>query len=282
MTPTTKGIVLAGGSGTRLYPMTAAFSKQLQPVYDKPMIYYPLSTLMMAGIRDVLLISTPQDIPAFERLLGDGKRLGISISYATQDAPRGIAEALVIGRDFIGGDQVCLILGDNLFYGKLDFLRTALRNTSGATIFGYRVQDPQRYGVVEMGADGRVLSIEEKPAKPRSSMAIPGLYVYNAGVCDVAESCTGSGVAGRADDRRDRNDAPETGLHHRLRGGAGEAKRGFQVDADHLIPLVVLHAHREVVARDAGIIDQDVELAERLHGLGNESVDSRTVGQVTS
>jgi len=188
MTPTTKGIVLAGGSGTRLYPMTAAFSKQLQPVYDKPMIYYPLSTLMMAGVRDVLLISTPQDIPAFERLLGDGKRLGISISYATQDAPRGIAEALVIGRDFIGGDQVCLILGDNLFYGKLDFLRTALRNTSGATIFGYRVQDPQRYGVVEMGADGRVVSIEEKPAKPRSSMAIPGLYVYNAGVCDVAAS----------------------------------------------------------------------------------------------
>jgi len=143
---------------------------------------------MMAGIRDVLLISTPQDIPAFERLLGDGKRLGISISYATQDAPRGIAEALVIGRDFIGDDQVCLILGDNLFYGKLDFLRTALRTTSGATIFGYRVQDPQRYGVVEMGADGRVVSIEEKPAKPRSSMAIPGLYVYTAGVCDIAAS----------------------------------------------------------------------------------------------
>ncbi|CAN5525909.1 glucose-1-phosphate thymidylyltransferase RfbA [soil metagenome] len=186
MSTTTKGIILAGGSGTRLYPMTAAFSKQLQPVYDKPMIYYPLSTLMMAGIREVLIISTPQDTPTFERLLGDGARLGISITYRIQDAPRGIAEAFLIGRDFIGNDNVCLILGDNLFYGKLDFLRTALDVTDGATVFGYRVTDPERYGVVELAADGSIVSIEEKPEHPKSSLAIPGLYVYTPDVCAIA------------------------------------------------------------------------------------------------
>ncbi len=203
MQRTTKGLLLAGGSGTRLHPMTASFSKQLQPVYDKPMIYYPLSTLMMAGIRDVLIISTPQDTPVFERLLGDGSRLGISLQYAVQDAPRGIAEAFIIGEDFIGQDHCSLILGDNVFYGKMDFYRNALASNEGATVFGYPVHDPERYGVVEMDADGRVLSIEEKPVHPRSNLAIPGLYVYDASVCDIARGLTPS----------DRGELEITGIH---------------------------------------------------------------------
>lgn len=181
-----KGIILAGGSGSRLYPMTSIFSKQLQPIYDKPLIYYPLSTLMMGGIRDILLISTPDDTPNFERLLGDGSRFGISIQYAVQDAPRGLADAFRVGRDFVGNSAVSLILGDNLFFGKLDFYRKALTNNVGATVFGYPVTDPERYGVVEMGPGGKVLSIEEKPAKPKSNLAIPGLYVYDNRVVDIA------------------------------------------------------------------------------------------------
>ena len=184
----TKGVVLAGGCGTRLYPMTAVLSKQLQPVYDKPMIYYPLATLMLAGIRSVLIISTPHDVPALERLLSDGSQWGIQLEYAVQPKPRGIAEAFTIGADFIGQDQVCLILGDNLFYGKLDFLRRALTSNEGATIFAYRVHDPERYGVVEFGPDGRVLSIEEKPRSPRSSYAIPGLYVFSPDVVEFART----------------------------------------------------------------------------------------------
>lgn len=191
MESVTKGIILAGGSGTRLHPMTSAFSKQLQPIYDKPMIYYPLSTLMMGGIQQVMIISTPHDTPVFERLLGDGSRFGINLQYAVQERPNGIAEAFVIAEDFIGQDQVVLILGDNVFYGKLDFLRTAIdahrSGERGATIFGYPVQDPQRYGVVEMDADGTVLSLEEKPAAPRSNLAIPGLYVYDPSVCQIAK-----------------------------------------------------------------------------------------------
>lgn len=183
---TTRGIILAGGSGSRLYPLTAAFSKQLQPVYDKPMIFYPLSTMMMAGIRDILIISTPQDTPTFERLLGDGSRYGISLQYVVQDAPRGLADAFRVGRDFVGSDNVSLILGDNIFYGKLDFYRRAIANNTGATVFGYPVTDPERYGVVEMGPGGKVLSIEEKPAQPKSNLAIPGLYVYNNDVVDIA------------------------------------------------------------------------------------------------
>jgi glucose-1-phosphate thymidylyltransferase len=186
----TKGIILSGGSGTRLHPLTAAFSKQLQPVYDKPMIYYPLSTLMMAGIREVLIISTPRDTPVFERLLGDGSRYGIALSYAVQDTPRGIADAFLVGKDFIGVSPVCLILGDNVFYGKLDFLRKALASNVGATIFGYPVTDPQRYGVVELDAIGKIVSIEEKPQQPRSNLAIPGLYVYANEVIEVASSIT--------------------------------------------------------------------------------------------
>jgi len=184
----TKGIILAGGSGTRLYPMTAVQSKQLQPVYDKPMIYYPLATLMLAGIRDILIISTPHDTPAIERLLGTGQQWGVSLRYAVQPAPRGIAEAFLIGADFIGTtEQVCLILGDNLFYGKLDFLRRALAESTGATIFAYRVHDPERYGVVELAPNGQVLSIEEKPAHPRSHYAIPGLYIFPADVVAFAQ-----------------------------------------------------------------------------------------------
>ena len=184
----TKGIILAGGSGTRLYPLTSLFSKQLQPIYDKPMIYYPLSTLMLAGIRDILIISTPVDTPNFQRLLGDGKRLGISISYAVQAEPKGIAQAFLYGEEFIGTDQVCLILGDNLFYGKLDMLRRGLQNNHGGTIFGYQVQDPERYGVVEFDAEKRVVSIEEKPVQPKSHYAVPGLYVYANDVVSIAKN----------------------------------------------------------------------------------------------
>jgi len=183
-----KGIILAGGAGTRLYPLTLAVSKQLVPVYNKPMVYYALSTLMLAGIRDVLIITTPHDLPAFERLFHGGTDLGLRIVYATQPRPEGIAQALLIGRDFIGGDPVALALGDNLFYGHglPESLRRAAERTEDATIFAYWVSDPERYGVVEFDTAGRALSIEEKPARPRSSWAVTGLYFYDAGVVDVA------------------------------------------------------------------------------------------------
>lgn len=184
----TVGIVLAGGSGTRLYPMSAAMSKQLQPVYDKPMIYYPLAALMLAEIRDILIISTPHDLPHFERLLGDGAQWGISLKYAVQPRPGGLAEAFLVGRDFIGNRQVCLILGDNIFYGKLDFLRHAIVANTGGYIFGYHVQDPERYGVVEFDADRNVIGIEEKPISPKSNYAIPGLYVFTPDVVQIAET----------------------------------------------------------------------------------------------
>ena len=185
-----KGIILAGGSGTRLYPLTKAISKQIMPVYDKPMIYYPLSTLMLAGIRDVLIISTPRDLPVFEDLFGTGEQLGMHFTYKVQEVPRGLADAFIIGEDFIGDDSVAMVLGDNIFYGQSfsKVLESAAARKEGATIFGYYVKDPREYGVVEFGPDGQAISLEEKPANPKSNYAVPGLYFYDNDVIELAKN----------------------------------------------------------------------------------------------
>ena len=186
----TKGIILAGGSGSRLHPMTLAASKQLMPVYDKPMIYYPLATLMQAGIRDILIITTPEDAPMFEKLLGDGSSWGIRLSYAQQPKPEGLAQAFLIGEDFIGDSRVCLILGDNIFYGHQieETLRSAVNQESGASVFAYYVTDPERYGVVQLDANNNAIDLEEKPAKPKSHYAVTGLYMYDNDVIDIAKN----------------------------------------------------------------------------------------------
>ena len=183
-----KGIILAGGSGSRLYPITKVYSKQLATIYDKPLIYYPLSNLMLGGIRDVLIISNKETIPLYRQLFGDGSQIGISVSYCEQSAPNGIAESFLLGESFIGKDPVTLILGDNIFYGKLDYFYKALSYTEGATIFGYRVNDPERYGIVEFDKNGKALSIQEKPLKPKSNFAVPGLYVYDNTVIEISKS----------------------------------------------------------------------------------------------
>ena len=241
-----KGIILAGGSGTRLHPITLAISKQLLPVYDKPMVYYPLSVLMLAGIREILVISTPQDLPGFQRLLGDGRRFGVAVQYAEQAKPEGLAQAFTIGRDFLGGQPACLVLGDNLFFGSglTGLVRQAAQIERGGMVFAYRVTNPEQYGVVEFGVDGKAVSLEEKPSHPRSHFAVPGLYFYGPEVCAMAAALP----------RSKRGEYEITDLN-----------RGFLERGE----LQVRHMGRGIAWLDTGTHDSLLEAGEFVHVVQN-------------
>ncbi len=263
---TTKGIILAGGRGTRLYPLTNVTSKQLLPIYDKPMIYYPLATLLLGGIRQILIISTPEDIPQYKHLLGDGSQWGINLYYKVQPKPEGLPQAFILGEQFIGKDQVALILGDNLFYGKLNFFRDAIKKNQGGTIFAYRVEHPEEYGVVEFDSGGRVLSIEEKPKEPKSHYAVPGLYVFNNEVIEAAKNIKPS----------DRGELEITDVHkHYLKKGQLRVERigrgvawldtgtpGNLIDAGNFIRAIELRQGRKIACLE--------EIALRLRFINDE------------
>ena len=270
-----KGIILAGGSGTRLYPLTIGVSKQLLPVYNKPMVYYPLSTLMLGGIREILLISTPEALPAFRMLLGDGKQWGLRLSYAEQATPRGLADAFLVGRDFVAGEPCCLILGDNIFYGGglPAQLVAASRITEGALVFAYSVKDPQRYGVVEFGDDGRALSLEEKPTRPRSNWAVPGLYFYDARIVEIAEQLKPS--------PRGELEITDVNRDYMARGQLRVAPMGRGVawlDAGTHTSLLQASTFVQVVEERQGMmISCPEEIAYRMGYIGRE--DLRQLGQ---
>ena len=260
-----KAILLAGGAGTRLYPLTKIVCKQLLPVYDKPMICYPLATLMLGGLREILIISTPKDLPMLRDFLGDGSQLGIRLEYAEQPEPKGIAQAFLIGADFIGASGAALILGDNIFYGKLDFFRAALAIESGACIFGYQVRDPERYGVVEFGPDGRAISLEEKPKQPKSHFAVPGLYVYDGQVVELCQSLRPSGREELEITDLNLLYLRQNALHVRLLGrGMAWLDTGTQTSLLEAANYIATIEHRqglkvaclEEVALRAGFIDQ--------------------------
>ena len=260
-----KAILLAGGAGTRLYPLTKIVCKQLLPVYDKPMICYPLATLMLGGLREILVISTPKDLPMFREFLGDGSHLGIRLEYAEQAEPKGIAQAFLIGADFVGNDGAALILGDNIFYGKLDFFREALALEAGACIFGYQVRDPERYGVVEFGPDGRVISLEEKPARPKSHYAVPGLYVYDEHVVEYCRALQPSSRGELEITDLNRRYLQQQSLHVRLLGrGMAWLDTGTQTSLLEAANYIATIEHRqglkvaclEEVALRARFIDQ--------------------------
>ena len=260
-----KAILLAGGAGTRLYPLTKIVCKQLLPVYDKPMVCYPLATLMLGGLREILVISTPKDVPMLRDFLGDGSQLGIRLEYAEQPEPKGIAQAFLIGANFIGNDGAALILGDNIFYGKLDFFRNALAIESGACIFGYQVRDPERYGVVEFGPDGRALSVEEKPQKPKSHYAVPGLYVYDDQVVEYSRSLRPSARGELEITDLNLIYLRQNSLHVRLLGrGMAWLDTGTQTSLLEAANYIATIEHRqglkvaclEEVALRAGFIDQ--------------------------
>lgn len=276
-----KGIVLAGGSGSRLHPLTRAISKQLVPVYSKPMVYYPLSTLMLAGIREILVITTPHEQDGFRRLLGDGSELGIKVQYAAQPSPEGLAQAFVIGRDFVGGDRVALALGDNIFYGAgfTDYLRSAAARERGATVFAYQVRDPERYGVVEFDSRGVATSIEEKPARPKSSYAVTGLYFYDNAVLDIA--------AGLERSARNEYEITDVNRHYLAKGllNVERLPRGVAwldtgthealLQASNYIQAIeerqgLMVANLEEIAYRMGFITAD-DLARLAHGMGSST-----------